>query len=132
MTDDSTPSDDSTASTDEQVSADRTGDAAGSGSQSDGGTRSDGSHAGTADDLGPDAEDDAFSWDRVRRGLIVSGIGVLGLLATWATFQIYGAASQAISIWLSEGFVPIFQALFNTVVVLVALAGILWLVRQLS
>ncbi len=126
MTDDTNPSDDAANGTDEQRSADRLTESTADPRRSDGGE----ADAAAAPDRSSDGA--GFSWERVRRMLLVSAIGVLGLLATWATFQIYGAASQAISIWLSDAYVPIFQALFNAVVVLVALAGILWLVRQLS
>lgn len=79
----------------------------------------------------PDAST-GLSWEDVRRKLLLAAIAVLALLATWATFQVYVSTSQAIGIWLSDAYVPIFRAGFNVVVVLVALAGILALVRELS
>ena len=88
--------------------------------------------AGQATESDDATDQDGLSWSAVRRNLLLAGIVVLGLLATWATFQVYASASQAIGIWLSDAYVPIFQAIFNVVVVLVALAGILALVRELS
>jgi hypothetical protein len=103
-------------------------DAAGDDHRPDGGDLATGQ--ATEPDDAPDK--DGLSWSAVRRNLLLAGIVVLGLLATWATFQVYASASQAIGIWLSDAYVPIFQAVFNVVVVLVALAGILALVRELS
>lgn len=68
----------------------------------------------------------------VERTLKSGAVVVLGLLASWATIQVYASTSRAISIWLSDDFVPVFHAAFNVVVVLLALAGIVWLVRELA
>lgn len=73
-----------------------------------------------------------LTWDEVRRNLTIGAIVVLGLLATWAVFQVYASTSRAIAIWFSEDYVPIFEAAFNAVVVLVAVAGILALLRDLT
>lgn len=88
--------------------------------------RSPAGHAGDADPGG------ALLGADFQRTLQGGAIVVLGLLATWATFQAYASASEAIGIWISDDFVPIFEAAFNVAVVLVALAGIVWLVRRLT
>jgi|GEM_PF-4917637 len=72
------------------------------------------------------------TWTDVWRNLLLGAIAVLGLLAAWATVQAYVSLSRAVEIWVSEPYVPIFGAAFNVIVVLVALAGILAVVRELS
>lgn len=78
-----------------------------------------------------DGDDSLFGPDMERK-LKAGAAVVLGLLATWATIQVYASTAQAIELWISSDFVPIFQAAFNVVVVLVAVAGIVWLVRELG
>jgi len=56
---------------------------------------------------------------------------ILCLLALVATFRFYFAASTAIEIWFNRDFVPIFQAVFNLVVLLACGIGISLLVRRL-
>lgn len=66
----------------------------------------------------------------VWRVLRVGATGLLALLAVVATVQLYTNASAAISRWVAPEFVPAFQAAFNLVVLLLALAGLAWLARQ--
>lgn len=69
---------------------------------------------------------DADVWRVLRLG----ATGLLALLAVVATVQLYTNASAAISRWIAPEFVPAFQAVFNLVVLLLALAGLAWLARQ--
>ena len=62
----------------------------------------------------------------------VAGLVVLSLLALVATFRVYIAASNAISVWISRDFVSLFQVAFNLLVLIVAVYGISVLVRRLS
>ncbi len=90
--------------------------------------------APAADPTGPTGTDADDGWfdSGVERKLKGAGAVVLGLIATWATFQVYFSLSRSIEIWFSRDFVPVFQAAFNLIVVLVAVAGIVWLVRELA
>lgn len=82
---------------------------------------------------GPEAEaDGSFLGPDIERKFKAGAAVVLGLLATWATIQIYIYASRSIEIWISSDFVPVFRLAFNVVVVLVCLAGIVWIVRELA
>ena len=56
---------------------------------------------------------------------------LLGLLAVISTVQLYTNTSRAISEFVAPGYVAVFQAGFNLVVLLLALAGIVVLVRRL-
>lgn len=60
------------------------------------------------------------------------GLIALLLLALIALVRFYASATEAISIWITQEYVPIFQAGFNLVVLLLAAIGISLLVRQLS
>lgn len=75
---------------------------------------------------------DDLDWPALRHKLGVTAIGLLALLAAWALFQVYVSAGEAISIWVSPDFVPIFEAAFNAIVVIVAIAGILLVRRELA
>lgn len=61
-----------------------------------------------------------------------AAFGVLCLLALVATFRFYFATSNAIRIWFSRDFVPIFQAVFNLLVLVASGTGISVLVRRLT
>lgn len=65
----------------------------------------------------------------VWRYLRLGGVAVLSLLALLATVRLYTSASSAIARWVSPDFVPVFQAAFNLVVLLLALAGLAALYR---
>lgn len=58
--------------------------------------------------------------------------GILCLLALVATFRFYFAASEAIRVWFSSDFVPVFQAAFNLVILVAAALGISVLVRRIA
>lgn len=85
------------------------------------------------DDEATEAEGviEGLDWPKLRRKLAITAIGLLALLAGWALFQVYVSAGEAISIWVSPDFVPIFEAAFNAIVVVVAIAGILLVRREL-
>ena len=58
-------------------------------------------------------------------------VGLL-VLAAIAAIQFYTSASRAISLWITSEYVPIFQAGFNLVILLLAAIGISLLTRRLS
>lgn len=58
-----------------------------------------------------------------------AGVGLLALLAAIATFQFYTNTSRAIGTFVANTYEPAFQAAFNLVVVLVAVAAISILLR---
>lgn len=60
-----------------------------------------------------------------------AAFAILCLLALVATFRAYFAASEAIRIWFSRDFVPVFQFAFNLLVLIASAAGISVLVRRL-
>ncbi|MDX1744454.1 MAG: hypothetical protein R3324_00835 [Halobacteriales archaeon] len=60
-----------------------------------------------------------------------AGVVILGLLAVIATFRFYNAASRAIGRLVSPEYEPLFQAGFNLVILLLAVAGISVLTRRL-
>ena len=79
-----------------------------------------------ADDRSTSGLADAEVWRYLRLG----AIGLLALLALVATFQLYTNTSAAIARWVSPTYVPVFQAAFNLVVLLLALAGLAVLARR--
>lgn len=123
MTEDSPPIDgDVSTAEDSPAKSDTTGDSAGSGDAL-------GTAGGTLKDeqlLG-----EVFFAD-LQRKLTLAAVAVLALLAAFAIYRAYAATSQAIAIWFSRDFVPIFAAIFNVVVFLVAVAGIFYLVRRVA
>ena len=92
------------------------------GSATDGGTSTD----ATGDGESASALADANVWRYLRLG----AIGLLSLLALVATLQLYWNASAAIGEWVAPAYVPVFQAAFNLVVLLAALAGLAVLARR--
>lgn len=54
------------------------------------------------------------------------------LFGAFAAYGFYGSVMDIIDIWVSEDFEPIFEAVFNLVVVLVAILGISLLVGRLD
>ncbi|QLH85047.1 hypothetical protein HZS54_18825 [Halosimplex pelagicum] len=61
-----------------------------------------------------------------------AAFAILCLLALVATFRFYFAASEAIRVWFSPDFVPVFQAVFNLVVLAASAIGISVLVRRIA
>lgn len=81
------------------------------------------SHAAVSD--GDGGVTDIDVWRYLRLG----AVALLSLLALLATVRLYTSASAAIAGWVSPDFVPVFQAAFNLVVLLLALAGLAALYR---
>jgi hypothetical protein len=75
---------------------------------------------------------DRDSRERIVTALQYGALAVLLLLALVSLFRFYFAASNAISIWISNDFVPIFQAVFNLVVLVLAVLGLSVLVRRIT
>jgi len=91
-----------------------------------------------ADPVGPQAgqqsDDDGGMFDDERRPvtyLFWGAFGVLLLLALVATVRFYLSASNAISIWVADDYVPIFQSAFNLAVLFACGLGLSVLVRRL-
>lgn len=78
------------------------------------------------------AETGRFADADVWRVLRLGATGLLALLAVIATIQLYTNAATAISRWIAPEYVPVVQAAFNLVVLLLALAGLAWLARHRS
>lgn len=83
-------------------------------------------YAADGDDGSTTGLADADVWRYLRLG----AIGLLSLLALIATVQLYTNTSAAIAEWVSPTYVPVFQAAFNLVVLLLALAGLAVLARR--
>jgi len=124
-----TDSDDATAQGDDQP----TGEARGDETPGDDPGRSRASGVRSADG-GVTAEGDRDSVDgRNIVGYVQwAAFAILCLLALVATFRFYFAASEAIRVWFSPDFVPVFQAVFNLVVLAASAIGISVLVRRIA
>ncbi|MFB6354374.1 MAG: hypothetical protein ABEJ92_09850 [Halobacteriales archaeon] len=70
--------------------------------------------------------------DAARRYLMWTAVALLALLAVVAMFRVYTGASAAIARFVAPDFRPLFQAAFNLVVLLLAVAGIVGLLRELQ
>ncbi len=70
--------------------------------------------------------------DVARRYLMWTAVALLAILAVVATFRVYTGASDAIERFVAPEFRPLFQAAFNLVVLLLAVAGITSLLRRLQ
>ena len=92
---------------------------------SEGGAEGSGRDA-AADGPGDTGLSDADAWRYLRLG----AIGLLSLLVVVSTVQLYTNASAAIGQWVSPDWVPVFQAAFNLVVLLLALAGLAAVARR--
>lgn len=73
-----------------------------------------------------------FTSENLRRYLYYGTLVVCALLALVATIRLYLNASAVIDIWIEPPYRPLFQGLFNLVVLLLAAIGIVILVRRLS
>jgi uncharacterized membrane protein YhaH (DUF805 family) len=60
-----------------------------------------------------------------------AAFGLLGLLTAVALFGFYTSVTRVINIWITDQYQPIFNAVFNLVVVLACLVGLSLLVRLL-
>ena len=97
---------------------------------SDGGSTASGESV-TGPDRERTVEDDDSGRDIVTY-VEWAAFGILCLLALVATFRFYFAASEAIRVWFSPDFVPVFQAVFNLIVLVAAATGISILVRRIA
>lgn len=116
-TEQTTTADDSTA-----VSTDGTSPV------SDGGS---GTNTAHEDAAGSDRTASASASSRLINVVQWAAFGILCLLALVATFQFYFNVTEAIRVWFSPDFVPIFRAVFNLVVLIGSAIGISVLVRRL-
>lgn len=126
---------DSTTETAEDTATDDGSTARPAGSSESAATAADGAEAGQPDD--------AVVADESSEGRTVTGSRLVGfveyatfallcLLALVATFRFYFAASEAIRLWFSPDFVPVFQAAFNLLVLVAAALGVSLLVRRIG
>jgi len=69
--------------------------------------------------------------EAARRYLAWAAVALLALLAVVATVRVYTSASTAIVRFVAPALRPVFEAAFNLVVLLLALAGITRLLRGL-
>lgn len=67
-----------------------------------------------------------------RRYARLAAFGVLSILALIAIIRFYTASAQAISIWIAPDFEPLFQAGFNLVILIFAVAGVSVLGQRLT
>ena len=67
----------------------------------------------------------------VRRYLMWTAVALLAILAIVATFRIYTSVSTAIARFVTYEYRALFQAAFNLAVLLLAVAGIISLLRRL-
>lgn len=74
---------------------------------------------------------DADRAERIRRNLTWAALGVCSLIAVVAVFQFYLSVGAIIDDWVADAYQPIVSAAFNLVVLLLSLAGISWIVREL-
>lgn len=70
--------------------------------------------------------------DDARRYLMWTAVALLALLAVVATFRVYTSASAAIARFVAYEYRALFQAAFNLAVLLLAVAGIVTLLRRLQ
>jgi hypothetical protein len=87
---------------------------------------------GRGDAAGPATARGGDTGSRLVRVVEYATFGILSLLALVATFRFYFAASEAIRVWFSSDFVPVFQAAFNLVVVIAAAIGVSVLIRRIK
>lgn len=67
-----------------------------------------------------------------KRYLMWAAVALLALLAAVATLQVYTNVSSAIGRFVAPNYRPVFRAVFNLVVLLLAVAGITVLLRRLQ
>lgn len=68
----------------------------------------------------------------LRQYLLWGALGVCALLAVYSLIQFYGSVTAAIDLWVESQYRPIVHAAFNLVVLLCALAGVSFVVRELN
>ena len=85
----------------------------------------------TAAESGAGSED-RTTGERLAWVVQVGALVVLSLVALLATFRFYFAASEAITVWIADDYVSVFQAAFNLLVLVVCLYSVSLLVRRLG
>ncbi|PSQ07458.1 hypothetical protein BRC95_04500 [Halobacteriales archaeon QS_5_68_33] len=85
----------------------------------------------TAAEPGAGSED-RTTGERLAWVVQVGALVVLSLVALLATFRFYFAASEAITVWIADDYVLVFQAAFNLLVLVVCLYSVSLLVRRLG
>ena len=85
----------------------------------------------TAAEPGAGSED-RTTGERLAWVVQVGALVVLSLVALLATFRFYSAASEAITVWIADDYVSVFQAAFNLLVLVVCLYSVSLLVRRLG
>ncbi|WP_436924547.1 hypothetical protein [Halosimplex amylolyticum] len=134
---DGTDTDDPSTDRDAPESADRPDEAterpAGLSSASDGGNWDAAATSAAGErDRGSERDVDRDGGRDIGTYVEWAAFGILCLLALVATFRFYFAASEAIRVWFSPDFVPVFQAVFNLLVLVASVAGISVLVRRIA
>ncbi|MFC7200201.1 hypothetical protein [Halospeciosus flavus] len=66
---------------------------------------------------------------RARHVLRWAAVAGLGLVALVATFSLYTSLQSIIALWVADAYQPLFEAVFNLVVLLLAAGGISRLAR---
>jgi len=89
------------------------------------------SNQNTVDETAPTDASSRVSGSKLVTYVEYAAFGILCLLALVATFRFYFAVSEAVQVWFSDDFVPVFQAVFNLVVLVGCALGISVLVRRL-
>lgn len=102
-------------------------------------TQSDSDAATTGEQEGDELAADAQATGRfsgvdvtgstVTTALRWGGVLALGLLAVIAIFGLYSSLGSIIDVWIAHQYQPIARAGMNLAVLLIAVAGVLWLVR---
>ena len=85
----------------------------------------------TAAESGAGSED-RTTGERLAWVVQVGALVVLSLVALLATFRFYFAASEAITVWISDDYVSVFQAAFNLLVLVACIYGVSLLMRRLG
>jgi hypothetical protein len=85
----------------------------------------------TAAEPGAGSED-RTTGERLAWVVQVGALVVLSLVALLATFRFYFAASEAITVWIADDYVSVFQAAFNLLVLVVCIYSVSLLVRRLG
>lgn len=79
-----------------------------------------------------DDEDGVLSGRDAADYLWYTALVVLALLAVVATFQLYGSVGAIIDTFVADRFQPVFAALRDLTVLLLTVAGIVYVLRRLD
>lgn len=70
--------------------------------------------------------------ETIRQYLLKGALGLLVLVGVVATFRFYASATEAIDVLVAEQFQPIFQAVFNLILLLAVGIAIVQVIRKLE